>query len=88
MSQTIDKGGPAFPTGTWDYDGQNNVLTYQEPGMTMRDFFASHANPALYKPLETLTAKLGRHPSVGELADYIADVRFVEADAMLKARES
>ena len=33
----------AFPTQSWEYDGQNNILQYQEPGMSLRDYFAVHA---------------------------------------------
>lgn len=34
---------PAFPTGTWDMDGQGNYIPYQENGMTLRDYFAAKA---------------------------------------------
>ena len=81
MSQSIDTSGPAFPMCMPTSIGTGVVY-----GMTLHDYFAAHANPALYKPLETLTAKLGRHPSVGELADYIANLRFIEAGAMLKEK--
>ena len=36
-------GGQAFPRQQWEYDGQNNVLQYQEEGMTLRDYFAAKA---------------------------------------------
>ena len=29
---------PAFPTQTYEYDGQGNVLSYQEGGMDLRDY--------------------------------------------------
>jgi hypothetical protein len=86
MSNT-NTGGPAFP-GPYASENGNIEVLWKQHGMTLRDYFAAHANPALYKPLEILTEKLGRSPSVKELADYIASVRFVEADAMLKAREA
>lgn len=52
----------------------------------LRDYFAAKADVALYNPVETLEAKLKRMPTVGELAEYVALVRFAEADAMLAAR--
>lgn len=36
-----ETGGQAFPRQQWEYDGQNNVLQYQEEGMTLRDYFAA-----------------------------------------------
>lgn len=36
-------GGQAFPRQQWEYDGHNNVLQYQEEGMTLRDYFAAKA---------------------------------------------
>lgn len=38
-----DTGGQAFPKQQWEYDGHDNVLPYQEDGMTMRDYFAAKA---------------------------------------------
>ena len=32
MTQRND-GGSAYPTGTWEYDGQGNVLPYQDAEM-------------------------------------------------------
>ncbi len=57
-------------------------------GMTLRDYFAAHANVEIYTPLENLTAQLHRKPTIGEMAEYIASIRTIEADAMLKAREA
>jgi hypothetical protein len=57
-------------------------------GMTLRDYFAAHADVSLYTPLENLTAQLHRKPTIGEMAEYIAGIRTIEADAMLKAREA
>lgn len=88
MNDTNITGGPAFPSGLIDPSTPEDAVQSLHRGMSLREYFAAHANPALYKPLETLTAKLGRHPSVGELADYITDLRFIEADSMLKARSA
>lgn len=72
----INNGGPAFPTGTWEYDGQNNVLPYQAGGMTLRDYFAAKAPepPASWR---------GGDRSVPDLIAW----RWWYADAMLKARK-
>jgi hypothetical protein len=75
---------PAFPTGTWEYDGNGNVLPYQEPGMTLRDYFAakalqgclaySHVNPQCGNYQENCTE------------DGVAVAAYRYADAMMKAR--
>ena len=75
MSNT-NTGGPAFPS---PYDDAE--------GMTLRDYFAAKADVSVYEPLEACRRKLGRLPTIGELAEYIAAIRHTEADAMLKARE-
>ena len=50
-------GGPAFPTGTWEYDGQGNVLPYQEPGMTLRQYIAIKVVQGIYaNPYRTGTS--------------------------------
>jgi hypothetical protein len=38
-----------------------------------------------YFPQSTLVEKLGRQATVQELADHIAKMRFLEADAMIAA---
>ncbi|OKP53669.1 hypothetical protein A8A12_01775 [Serratia marcescens] len=75
-----ETGGQAFPRQQWEYDGQNNVLQYQEEGMTLRDYFAAKAmqgmlsNPGMWDLLNE------RH------AQYVAKDAFIMADAMLIAR--
>lgn len=77
-----ETGGQAFPRQQWEYDGQNNVLQYQEEGMTLRDYFAAKAmqgmlsNPGMWDLLNE------RH------AQLVAKDAFIMADAMLKARNS
>lgn len=41
-----ETGGQAFPKQGWEIDGHNNVLQYQEDGMTLRDYFAAKAMQA------------------------------------------
>lgn len=55
--------------------------------MSMRDYFAAQCDVSVYTPFNNLKEIHGRNPTVGELAEYIAGVRMIEADAMLAARE-
>lgn len=79
-------GGPAFP-GQW-YDFQpytgDQVVREQWEGMTLRDYFAAKAMPALIQLFTTgdLTAKDGR-PATEE---HIAEQAYCFADAMLAQR--
>lgn len=49
MSNNVDNNGPAFPTGSYEFDGDGKVLPFQHDGMTLREFFAAHA-PAEPQP--------------------------------------
>lgn len=68
-----ETGGQAFPRQQWEYDGQNNVLQYQEEGMTLRDYLAASAMQQL------VVHNHAEH-------DGIAKTCYHMADAMLKAR--
>ena len=80
---------PAFPH-TRVYSHACNDLFNQElpmSGLSMRDFFAAKADVARYGPQEAFEiANGGKRPTIKELAEYIAAIRYVEADAMLKER--
>lgn len=65
----------AFPEGSWEYDGQGNVLPFQHPGMTLLDHFAGLVMQGMLAASENYPAS--------ELAGYAYQV----ADAMLKERE-
>lgn len=79
MSET-KTGGPAFPTGTFEYDGSGNVLPYQEAGMTLRDYFAA-------KALQGLLASRGfNNFEKLESAGYYARAAYRAADDMLEQR--
>jgi len=76
-----ETGGAAFPQsgyGQWAPEG----------GMTLRDYFAAKCDIEAYAPVDSLYRKNGRNPTVNELAAWIAEVRFIEADAMLAARSA
>ncbi len=74
-----DNSGPAFPTGTWEYDVDWRVLPYQQGGMTLRDYFAAKALQAVPMP----QGHMHDHESV---YDRIASHCWKMADAMLKTR--
>ncbi|MFP1767296.1 hypothetical protein ACLECR_14445 [Lonsdalea quercina] len=69
-----ETGGQAFPRQQWEYDGHNNVLQYQEDGMTLRDYFAAKAMQVM------VSIYRGNNPSSA------CEQAYVWADAMLKAR--
>ncbi|CAI1092920.1 hypothetical protein [Serratia grimesii] len=80
--ETKETGGQAFPRQQWEYDGQNNVLQYQEDGMTMRDYLAA-------KAMQGMLSNPGMWDLINENhAQYVARDAYLVADAMLKARNS
>jgi hypothetical protein len=70
----IDKTIPAFPTERIGVES-GEVLTYQEEGMTLRDYFAA-------KALQGLISTEGAGS-----AERYAEISYRLADAMLKARD-
>lgn len=80
----INTGGPAFPAEEMIVESR---LVKASQGMTLRDHFAAKADVGAYQPFETLRSKIGRSPTISELSEYIAQIRFIEADAMIAARE-
>ena len=101
MKQKIETGGPAFPVSTAEaseghQDGHN---TWQFPGMTLRDYFAVHSDIGDTTKLTISIGEslLGRecpswdsdiHGFLAWKAEVRATLRYIEADAMLKAREA
>lgn len=77
MSESINNGGPAFPSDQ-ETDSQGNVLTYREFGMTLRDYFAAKAMQGMVE------AEYGDRLIEDTWAGYAYRI----ADAMLKARQS
>lgn len=75
-----ETGGQAFPRQQWEYDGQNNVLQYQEEGMTLRDYFAAKAMQG------DLSFGAIVPNASDELISLFANHYYRIADAMLKAR--
>lgn len=71
----------AFPRQQWEYDGQNNVLQYQEEGMTLRDYFAA-------KAMQGILSNPGQLDNVNDdAANWVTRDAYLVADAMLKARD-
>jgi hypothetical protein len=68
----------AFPREDYQLDLPNG-----QSGMSLREYYASKCDVSLYKPLETIKATGIENPTIGELAEYIATIRFIEADAMI-----
>ena len=73
MSNT-NTGGPAFPASYYTDDGQ----WAKRDGMTLRDYFAAKA----------LQGLIGTGTERGMIYDRVAEVAYMYADAMLKAREA
>lgn len=75
-----DDGGPAFPV--------ENANTWQGHGMTLRDYFATHATEDdLREQAEVIRARQIRENGLGILPDgWRSRARYMHADAMLAAR--
>lgn len=70
----------AFPCQTWEYDGQSNVLQYQEEGMTLRDYFAARAMEAM------ITKGMEDNKRGAAGVPFIVEYAYEYADAMIKQR--
>ena len=76
-----ENGGPAFPVPGLS-NLPNGDFIYPEAGMTLRDYFAAHAIPALI-------ANSALNPRAFSCADALkmcASSAYAIADAMLKER--
>lgn len=86
MTTQID-GGPAYPTGTWEYDGNGNVLPYQEPGMSLRDYFAAQAMSAIFcGDGARMVADRDERYDETNWAEVVAANAYEMADAMIAER--
>ena len=77
MTEVINNGGPAFPSGNEVTLG--NWRSSGHSGMTLRDYFAARA-------MEALLSRLQR-PLCPQDCIVTAEDAYFMADAMLKARE-
>ncbi|MDR5801159.1 hypothetical protein [Caballeronia sp. LZ001] len=96
-------GGPAFPVSTkmdditGEFGHQDGMSTWQFGGMTLRDYFAVHSNLGDEIPVRLAMSLMNAAPP-----DYTADpvansmywaevrarLRYMDADAMLRARDA
>ncbi|XYJ88173.1 hypothetical protein AEMCBJ_11710 [Cupriavidus necator] len=92
VSTDIDNGGSAFPT-SFNRDYPNEIVG----GMTLRDYFAAKVVVGDEIGVRYAEQLLGRampdyaaHPLANAIfwADARARLRYIEADAMLAAREA
>lgn len=75
-----NNGGPAFPElGNVGYNSE----WQNEPGMTLRDYFAAKAMQGWIASFPADAC----HPAVSGICDKLAKQSYELADAMLKARE-
>ena len=85
MSNTINNGGPAFPSGLVENaNDEVDALHALHKGMTLRDYFAAKASEediSEYLPETVGEAKL--HPN--RTRQW---ARYKHADAMLRARDA
>lgn len=89
MTDETKNGGPAFPCevmpgGPDDNFHQNGISTAFQYGMTLRDYFAAKALPAVCADYFESAQKVGFDE--GWMAGVAMDA-YAMADAMLKARE-
>jgi len=91
---TNEDGGAAFP-GSVVYDGSRQEVNlagvyYDLGGMSLRDYFAAHADVPWNAVIETIMKNYGvegKTYTIGELMAYRASMCYAQADAMLKERK-
>ena len=71
---TINTGGPAFPLET--------STAFQNPGMTLRDYFAAKAMAAV------IIASDSNSTSIIEIDNWLGKYAYAAADCLLEARKS
>lgn len=72
---------PAFPNV-----GDNSAGHEIYDGMSLRDYFAAACDVKAYNPVDTFVTKHNRQPTIEELSQHLAFIRYTEADAMLIER--
>lgn len=88
-------GGPAFPQHGWTKDPEVLARMQQNGGMTLRDYFAVHSGIGDEIPVSLAGALMHREPPAYKddpeanaiyWAEVRARLRYIDADAMLRAR--
>jgi hypothetical protein len=87
---TTKTGGPAFPIADPFAlrPRDEKELERIASGMSLRDWFAATVDIPWSAVLATLERKGEKDVTAGRLAEYRAHLRYLEADAMLRAREA
>ena len=84
---SANNGGPAFPQPILDTKGKSGIVASEEldfGGMTLRDYFAAKALPAI---VSTYVEANGRCIGTDHFPRNCAIHAYNLADAMLKARK-
>jgi hypothetical protein len=80
----MNTGGPAFPTKSYDVASQTWTI---EEGMTLRDYFAAKAMQAMITNDVIHSVAMREASKAGIPEEFaVAQMSFMVADAMLKAR--
>ena len=79
MIQPINDGGPAFPAQPIHKFPDGAIISTNQGGMTLRDYFAGQALQGLLSSIE---------PNQLWCGEDVAVTCYRTADAMLKAREA
>jgi hypothetical protein len=81
---SLEQDGYAYPG---QRIAQNGTPLGHGQGMTLRDYFAAHVNISGMNLYETYVLKYAKDPTVLEMASYAAKIKYITADAMIKARD-
>lgn len=89
MDTKKNTGGPAFPIDDLvqrDEKGHLFGPQISSAGMSLRDYFAVHIEFPVSEIVKTFEAHTGETPTYTQLAEAIAHLRYLLADAMLAER--
>ena len=83
---TKHDGGAAFPHHVTHPQGWAETQTHG--GMTLRQYYAAHAPITMADAQRTLLDWGRKVSTVADILDMLAQLRFLYADEMIKAREA
>ena len=78
MSDHVNTGGPAFPSGLIDPSTPEDAVQSLHNGMTLRDYFAAKAMQAIIARADDRFTTT---------VDFVGGKSYQYADAMLRARQ-
>jgi hypothetical protein len=88
MMTQRDDGGPAFAGEEVVQNGLGDLVRQPYGGMTLRDYFAAKALPAILSGFDDPASRRLIKDSGANLQKVAAEAAYIQADAMLKARQS